>query len=335
MKEIWKNVPGYNGKYQISNNGKVRIVESVGINGELEKSHMLNVDKGGFSTYYNNNFGYEKVYELLKLLFGIDRNKTLNGEEWKEIIGYDGMYFVSNLGRVKKSSYITKSNSSKSEIILKSRKGTVVLINKNNEHQTVQIAALLLDYFGIGDVEDLDGEEWRDIFGYEGKYQVSNLGRVKRLNHYTKTKSGKIQRNLPKLLTPDIGKYGYYRVQLNKKKYLVHRLVATAFISNPHNYPCVDHIDTNPANNTANNLHWCTYEENMANPITRDKIDGKEQKGKSVQVLKHGDVIAEFKSISSLARHSLDSFGMKLSRKIISDRLDTDISYNGLRFRSV
>lgn len=94
-------------------------------------------------------------------------------------------------------------------------------------------------------------EIWKDIKGYEGLYQVSNLGNVKSLktnkNLYY-SKSGK-----------------YYRVGLFKgkrKMYSIHRLVAEAFILNPNNYPCVNHKDCNTFNNEINNLEWCTYKQN-------------------------------------------------------------------------
>ena len=94
-------------------------------------------------------------------------------------------------------------------------------------------------------------EIWKNIKGYEGKYQVSNLGNVKSL---------KTNRNLY------YSKSGnYYRVGLYKEKrtmYSIHRLVAEHFIPNPENKPCVNHIDTNTFNNNVLNLSWCSYKEN-------------------------------------------------------------------------
>lgn len=102
-------------------------------------------------------------------------------------------------------------------------------------------------------------EEWRMIPGYDGLYMVSNLGRVKSLN-YNKTGEEKI-------MTPSVYTGGYLRVKLAKNKkrklYLVHRLVAMAFIPNPDNLPYINHKDENPANNCADNLEWCTHEYNI------------------------------------------------------------------------
>ena len=98
-------------------------------------------------------------------------------------------------------------------------------------------------------------EIWKDIKGYEGSYQVSNLGRVKSL---------KYQKN--RILKTILHNNNYYFVTLcnkdNCKNYSVHRLVAQAFIPNPNNYPVVNHKDEDKSNNKADNLEWCTIEYN-------------------------------------------------------------------------
>lgn len=96
-------------------------------------------------------------------------------------------------------------------------------------------------------------EVWKDIEGYEGLYQVSSWGRVKRLN------TGRIlkgRKNTNSYLTVGLCKNG------EQKDYLIHRLVAQAFIPNPHNKPQVNHIDENKENNHAENLEWVTAKEN-------------------------------------------------------------------------
>lgn len=114
-------------------------------------------------------------------------------------------------------------------------------------------------------------EIWKDIIGYEGLYQVSNMGRVKSLerndyccHHRTEKILKERNRN----------KKGYKMVALykgNKKEFSIHRLVAQAFIPNPENKPCIDHIDTNPSNNRVENLRWVTAKENQNNPLTIKK----------------------------------------------------------------
>lgn len=102
-------------------------------------------------------------------------------------------------------------------------------------------------------------EEWRDIPGYEGLYQVSNYGNVKSLRHY----GG----NSQAVLSPIIRKDGYVVTHLSKdgktRSRLVHRLVATAFLPNPKGLEMVNHKDENKANNRVENLEWCTRSYNQ------------------------------------------------------------------------
>ena len=101
-------------------------------------------------------------------------------------------------------------------------------------------------------------EIWKDIEGYEGLYQVSNLGRVKSLgnNKSRKEKILKLRKN----------NKGYNIACLYKnnvkKYYSVHRIVANTFLENPNNYPCVNHKDENPLNNSIYNLEYCSYKYN-------------------------------------------------------------------------
>lgn len=109
-------------------------------------------------------------------------------------------------------------------------------------------------------------EIWKDIKGYEGLYQVSNLGRVKSLDYRHKGTS--------KVMSPGKQKNGYLNVGLwsgrKKETKYVHRLVAEAFVPNPNNWPEVNHKDECLTNNVASNLEWCTSEYN-ANYGTRNQ----------------------------------------------------------------
>ena len=115
-------------------------------------------------------------------------------------------------------------------------------------------------------------EIWKDIKGYEGLYQVSNLGRVKSLKYHRGSRE--------QILKPKITKDGYYETALchNKKyKYIrTHRLVAMAFCKNPYNKLEVNHKDGNKLNNYADNLEWVTSSENHkhAYKIGLQKISG-------------------------------------------------------------
>ena len=111
-------------------------------------------------------------------------------------------------------------------------------------------------------------EEWRDIKGYEGFYQVSNMGRVKSLERTVAGRNGSKRTIRGRILKPRSERNGYLQVALCNgsgkiKAFKVHRLVCEAFLENPENKPCVNHIDENKTNNTASNLEWCTVSENI------------------------------------------------------------------------
>lgn len=103
-------------------------------------------------------------------------------------------------------------------------------------------------------------EIWKDIKGYEGLYQISNLGNVKSLNRKIKNRKCVELIKKPSVLR------GYLKVSLCKygeiKYYFIHRLVAETFIPNPEKLSCVNHKDCNPSNNRVDNLEWCSYVDN-------------------------------------------------------------------------
>ena len=110
-------------------------------------------------------------------------------------------------------------------------------------------------------------ENWKDIKGYEGFYQVSNLGNVKSLARDIYYQNGIVHRTKEKILVPGLNNKGYQYVNLYKKgkvkSMLIHRLVAMAFLPNPENKPMVNHKDENPLNNCVDNLEWCTASFNI------------------------------------------------------------------------
>ena len=102
-------------------------------------------------------------------------------------------------------------------------------------------------------------EIWKDIAGYEGLYKVSNLGRVKSLNY---RRTGKEKERIP-----NKNNSGYLYVGLHKdgkmNNFLIHRLVAEAFIENVNDLPQVNHINENKLNNCVENLEWCSAKYNI------------------------------------------------------------------------
>ena len=121
-------------------------------------------------------------------------------------------------------------------------------------------------------MEKLFSEIWKPVKGYEGLYEVSNLGNVRSVDRYIETKKGKCFRK-GRMRKPFISNAGYKIVSLCSKKYLVHRLVANAFCENPdrERFNVVDHINTDTLDNRADNLRWCDTAGNLANPISRER----------------------------------------------------------------
>lgn len=140
-------------------------------------------------------------------------------------------------------------------------------------------------------------ETWKDVVGYEGKYQVSNKGRVRSLPVESRTKyfSGRV-------LSLFVDNVGYMAVNLSRKTYKVHRLVAVAFIDNPNNYPCVNHKDENKTNNDVNNLEWCTYSYNN-NYGTRNQRISQNEGRKIIQYDLNGNEVKRWNSIVDAARY--------------------------------
>lgn len=142
-------------------------------------------------------------------------------------------------------------------------------------------------------------EIWKDIKGYEGLYQVSNLGRV---YSYPRNGTNGGIRTLTNM-------NGYLRVPLKKNGTTfnagVHRLVAEAFISNPENKPTVNHKDGDKLNNRVNNLEWATHKEQLTHSFThnlRDRQCAIQRGCELISKLNTHDII-KFKSCKELSEY--------------------------------
>lgn len=146
-------------------------------------------------------------------------------------------------------------------------------------------------------------EEWKSVVGYEGLYEISNLGRIKSLN-FDGTKRERIMS--PYLV------HGYSRIRIFKnskpRSVGVHRLVAEAFIANPDNKPYVNHINGDKSDNRAANLEWCTQSENTIHSyrVLMNKASGGREK-KKVMLVETGQVFESIKEASKMTGHNRTS----------------------------
>lgn len=253
---------------------------------------------------------------------------SLDGEEWRDIIGFEGLYKVSSLGRVVSlSKYVNNrfkdvykeprlmiphNNGNSTQSVMLSKRGkdkkvhipvlvasaflpnpknckSIRMIDGNNRNYHVSNLewVILKDRRKHQDITPLKGEEWRDVPGYEGLYKVSSEGRI--MSSYSK-----------KLLTPvKSGPKGkdYYAITLVKdgfkKRFYIHKLVALAFIPNPQNLPCIDHLNTDRYDNRYRNLRWCSFSDNNLNPNTAKK------RYQPIVRLKNGQLQQIYESITS------------------------------------
>lgn len=165
-------------------------------------------------------------------------------------------------------------------------------------------------------------EIWKDIVGFEGLYQISNLGMVKSVERYV-DRNGRPMRVRERILKPSVANNGYLIVNLNNQGFTtkyIHRLVAEHFIENPNPevFTCVEHINACKMDNVLENLRWCSYIMNNNNPITRQRMsDGSkghapsplarqrliEQNSKSVcQLSLSGELVKVWPSPQSVSR---------------------------------
>lgn len=144
---------------------------------------------------------------------------------------------------------------------------------------------------------------WRDIPGYDGKYQASESGEIR--NAFTE-----------RALSQRLNKHGYLRVNLKHKGEMktveVHRLVALAFIDNPGNLLQVNHINEVKTDNRVQNLEWCSCEYNLAfgTRVERLQAHGAAAWGKPVRQIRNAKQIARYSSLGEAARAT----GLKATR---------------------
>ena len=154
-------------------------------------------------------------------------------------------------------------------------------------------------------------EIWKDVEGYDGKYQVSNIGRVKSL-----WDRGVKREKILSLQNHDAG---YLRIVLSKdgiaKLYLVHRLVAEAFIDNPNNYEFVNHKDEDKKNNSVENLEWCTKSYNTIYYLNK----------KPERKIEYAKRLRDKKTNELLSRYTKKNLAHTNTRSVVQKSLDGNI----------
>ena len=221
--ELWKDVTGYEGLYQVSNLGRVRKIVEGGF------KYIAHPSDGRIE-FWKDGVRSKRV-SIKKLLldeFGIQSNP---GEEWKDLEDFPD-YKISNHGR-----------------LINTKTGHFV-----NSAPGITISKTVVNIFGL---TFEDGENWEDIVGCES-YQVSDQGRVRNKETGRILKLSQVNKS-KKYLKVALPRYGKW------KFYLVHRLVAEAFIPNPdpEHLTQVNHRDEDPTNNRVDNLEWCDAKYNI------------------------------------------------------------------------
>ena len=228
MEEIWKDIKGFGGLYQVSNMGRVRYPDTWIMrsypNGNTAR---IRTRKGAIKKVKLNRYGYSvamtqkdcKDKETIPVCKLVASHFGEGYEDGMQIIHVDG-----------------------------------------------DISNNRIDNLSFKWMEDLPGEQWKPIKNFEGLYEVSNMGRLRSVYKYKNTivRSGSsaIIPVRPKLLYLNKTRSGYYHVILYKEskryEYSVHRLVALHFCEGYKRGYVVNHKDEDPSNNRADNLEWCT-----------------------------------------------------------------------------
>lgn len=202
-----------------------------------------------------------------------------NIEVWKDIIGYEGLYQISNFKRIKSLSKLRINSKgeryfTKEKMIGNNRK---VVLTKNKIERPFYVHKLYDSYF-FSNI-DLEGEIWVDLKGIEevdGYYKVSNYGRIKSNLKTIRKSNGRYMTFQEKIINQTKhSKNGYYFVGLkglgkaiNRS---VHRLVAINFLDKKDFKTEVNHIDSDKSNNNLDNLEWVSRSENQSHLSLRKK----------------------------------------------------------------
>lgn len=148
-------------------------------------------------------------------------------------------------------------------------------------------------------IEDMEGEIWKDVVGFEGLYTVSNMGRVKSSEKIVRYRWGE-RVNKARILKPNNLDQRYDQVTLCRNKYqkkiTVHRLVVITFLDMDATKNSINHKDGNKRNNCASNLEWCTQKENIDHAYKLGLMHGRKGE-KHPNSLLTNDNVAQMKAM--------------------------------------
>lgn len=285
MPTIWKTIPEFS-NYEVSNKGKIRNKKSGKVLKPAKKHCKENNSR--YKVILTSDARIESGYKINMTPIYVHRAVALtfleNPDNLPEVNHKDGNFHNNKL---KNLEWINRQDNIKHSYAMGQRKitcDTRSVIQLSLDGKVIKKFDTMKDArkeckaghisdvcygkrnhsggfkWKFEDIPNLENEEWKVIEDYPN-YQVSNKGRVKHIYRM--------------MLLKGLVHYGYKIVKLTKnnitKGFRVHRLVAEAFIENPDNKSCVDHINTDKLDNNVENLRWVTNSENMSNINTRKK----------------------------------------------------------------
>lgn len=313
--EIWRDIKGYNGHYQISNFGRI-------------KSSQRNIKRSNGKIYPIKEkvmnpaieFGYKKINLTLPETRKITRFSVHRLVAQAFIPNPDNLPIVHHLDD-------NKSNNSTQNLIwvtnqqnmeLASKNGRLKKSYNNNKKINKNPKENILPLYYINSNAVCPNEIWKDINGYDGKYKISNWGRV--ISYYDENITGKLRKPVFEGRFRTNGDYLFISLSGNQiiRKFLLHRLVALHFLPNPESLPEVNHLDGDKTNNSISNLAWSTSKHNRLHAIKIGLIPTSQEYTKLAKLTD-----AEVIEIRKLSNNGMSTYDLadrfKMCRKSISN----------------